>query len=92
VLGTFWILSSLPYTWTLSAQHKTNSLPLVVDDFAVKYVGKQHIEHLRNALLRSYELTEDWEAKVYYGMTLQWDYKNRTYDNAMPGYVANVLS
>jgi hypothetical protein len=33
--------------------HKTwpISFTLVVDDFAVKYVGKQHAEHLRNALL-----------------------------------------
>jgi hypothetical protein len=33
--------------------HKTRpiSFTLVVDDFAVKYVGKQHAEHLRNALL-----------------------------------------
>jgi hypothetical protein len=25
-----------------------------VDDFAVKYMGKQHAEHLRHALLRTY--------------------------------------
>jgi hypothetical protein len=33
--------------------HKTRpiSFTLIVDDFAVKYVGKQHAEHLRNALL-----------------------------------------
>jgi hypothetical protein len=33
--------------------HKTRpiSFTLVVDDFAVTYVGKQHAEHLRNALL-----------------------------------------
>jgi hypothetical protein len=32
--------------------HKTRpiSFTLAVDDFAVKYVGKQHAEHLRNAL------------------------------------------
>jgi hypothetical protein len=36
--------------------HKTRpiSFTLVVDDFTVKYVGKQHAEHLRNALLRTY--------------------------------------
>jgi hypothetical protein len=33
------------------------SFTLIVDDFAVKYVGKQHDEHLRNALLKTYELT-----------------------------------
>jgi hypothetical protein len=28
---------------------------------------------------------------VYSGMTLKWDYKNRTCDISMPGYVSNVL-
>jgi hypothetical protein len=64
----------------------------MVDDFAVKYVGKQHAEHLRNALLRTYELTNDWTATVYSGMTFKWDYKTRTCDISMPGYVSNVLS
>jgi hypothetical protein len=68
------------------------SFTLVVDDFAVKYVGKQHAEHLRSALLRTYELTTDWTATVYSGMTLKWDYNKRTYDISMPGYVSNVLS
>jgi hypothetical protein len=73
--------------------HKTRpiSFTLVVDDFAVNYVGKQHAEHLRNALLRTYELTTDWTATVYSDMTLKWDYKNRTCNISMPGYVSNVL-
>jgi hypothetical protein len=29
------------------------SFTLIVDDFAVKYMGKQHAEHLQNALLRT---------------------------------------
>jgi hypothetical protein len=74
--------------------HKTRpiSFTLVVDDFAVKYVGKHHAEHLRNALLRTYELTTDWTATVYSGMTLKWDYNKRICDISMPGYVSNVLS
>jgi hypothetical protein len=55
-------------------------------------VGKHHAEHLRNALLQTYELTADWEGKVYSGMSLKWDYKNRTCDISMPGYISNVLS
>jgi hypothetical protein len=41
--------------------HKTWPIffTLVVDDFAVKSVGKQHAEHLQNALLQTYELTTD---------------------------------
>jgi hypothetical protein len=74
--------------------HKTRPIDfsLIVDNFAVKNVGKQHADHLRDALLQSYELTTDWEAKIYSGMYLKWDYKNRTCDISMPGYVSNVLS
>jgi hypothetical protein len=69
--------------------HKTRPIAfsLIVDDFAVKYVGKHHADHLRNTLLQSYELTDDWEGKLYSGMSLKWDYKNRTCDISMPGCV-----
>jgi hypothetical protein len=46
---------------------------LVLDDFSVKYMGKQHADHLRKVLLKSYEVTTDWAEKVYSGMTLKWD-------------------
>jgi hypothetical protein len=74
--------------------HKSRpiSFTLVVDDFAVKYVGKHHAEHLQNALLHTYELTTDWTAPVYSGMTLKWDYKTITCDISMHGYVSNVSS
>jgi hypothetical protein len=73
--------------------HKTRPIAfsLKVDDFAVRYVGTHHANHLRDARLQSYELTTDWERKVYSGMSLKWDYKNRTCDNSMPGYVSNVF-
>jgi hypothetical protein len=46
--------------------HKTRPIAfsLIVDDFAVKYVGKQHADNISNAILRSYELTTDREGKV----------------------------
>jgi hypothetical protein len=73
--------------------HKTRpiALSLIVVDFAVKYVGKQHADHLRKVLLQSCELNTDWEAKVYSDMSLKWDYKNRACDISIPGYVSNVL-
>jgi hypothetical protein len=73
--------------------HKTwpIAFALVVDDFVFKYMGKQHADHLRSALLQNYELTTDWEAKVYSGMSLKWDSKNRACDISMPGYLSNVL-
>jgi hypothetical protein len=33
---------------------------IFVDDFAVKYVGKENAEHLRNTLIHSYDLSTDW--------------------------------
>jgi hypothetical protein len=36
---------------------------LVVDDFGVKYQGKEHAKHLMNALKETYETSEDWEGE-----------------------------
>jgi hypothetical protein len=74
--------------------HKSRPIAfsLIVDDFAVKYVGTQHDDHLRNDLLQRYELANDLEGKLYAGMSLTWDYKNRTCNISMPGYLSNVLS
>jgi hypothetical protein len=33
---------------------------LVMDDFGVKYVGKQHVDHLNAAIEQHYEYTKDW--------------------------------
>jgi hypothetical protein len=71
--------------------HKTPPISFTLD-FTVKYVGKQHAEHLCNALLQTYDLTTGWKATVYSGMTFKWDYDKRTCDISMPGYVSNVLS
>jgi hypothetical protein len=67
--------------------HKTQpiSFTLIVDNLAVKYISKQHAEHLRNPILRTYELATDWTATVYSGMTLRWDYDTRTCDISMHG-------
>jgi hypothetical protein len=43
---------------------KPAAFSLVVDDFAVKYVTTADAHHLRNALLRHYEITMDWDGTV----------------------------
>jgi hypothetical protein len=74
--------------------HKTRPIAftLVVNDFAVKCVGKDNAHHLHNALLHPYEITTDWGGTVYSDMTLKWDYQKRTCDIYMPGYIKNVCS
>lgn len=65
---------------------------LVVDDFGVKYVGKENAYHLINTLTNAdYKITEDWEGNLFCGLTLKWDYENRTLDLSMPGYVSKAL-
>jgi hypothetical protein len=64
---------------------------LVVDDFGVKYVGKQHVEHLNRAIESHYEYAKDWGGQLYCGITIKWDYHKRTADLSMPGYIANAL-
>jgi hypothetical protein len=67
------------------------SFSLVVDDFGVKYVGREHAEHLRDVLASKYKITTDWDGDLYLGLHLKWDYAACTVDLSMPGYVAKAL-
>jgi hypothetical protein len=68
------------------------SFTLVVDDFGVKYVGKEHAEHLISVLKQDYEIDTDWEGTRYLGLTLDWDYIERQVHLSMPGYIAKALT
>jgi hypothetical protein len=67
------------------------SFSLVVDDFGVKYVGKEHAEHLVQCLEKLYTVTTDWTGSLYCGLTFTWDYNARHVDMAMPGYIEKAL-
>jgi hypothetical protein len=62
-----------------------------VDDFGVKYVGREHAEHLMACIKRNYNKPSDWNGTAYCGLTFDWDYKNRTVDLSMPGYIKFAL-
>ena len=47
------------------------SFCLVVDDFCIKYVGKEHADHLVETLQSKYTITQDWEAKQFCGIDLK---------------------
>jgi hypothetical protein len=62
----------------------------VVDNFGVKYVGKEHADHLIKCIKEQYGITEDWAGDLYCGIRLQWD-RARTLDISMPGYIHKLL-
>ena len=51
---------------------------LVVDDFGVKYKGCEHALHLAAALKEHYNITTDWTGSLFIGISLKWDYTQRT--------------
>jgi hypothetical protein len=76
--------------WT----HNTRpiSFSLVVDDFGVKYIGRKHAEHLMACIRKNYNISSDCNGTAYCGLKLDWDYKNRTVDLSMPGYIKAALN
>ena len=81
--------------------HKTRPIQFVlcVDDFGVKYVNKEDVEHLKQALTADnpetkkpmFEITADMEGKRFCGLTMDWDYEKREVHVSIPGYVTAAL-
>ena len=67
------------------------SFELVVDYSGVKYVGKEHSDHLVRVLIEQYKISEDWGGKKYIGLTFDWDYRKRKVHVSMPWYVNMAL-
>jgi hypothetical protein len=63
----------------------------VVDDFGIKYVGREHLEHLLAALKEYYKVSVDYKVELYCGITLKWNYEKQYVDISMPGYVEKHL-
>ena len=67
-------------------------LSLVVDGFAIKYTSMEKANYLFNALKDKYTISIDWDASLYIGISLEWDYNKRTVNLSMPNYVKNALT
>jgi hypothetical protein len=50
-----------------------------VDDVGVKYVGREHAEHLMACIRKNYNISSDWNGSAYYGLI------------SMPGYIKAEL-
>jgi hypothetical protein len=79
-----------PGLWHHSS--KPIKFALVVDNLAIQYTERRHIDKLIHTLRQSYEgVSIDWDAKLYCGITMKWDYLLRTCELSMPGYIAATL-
>ena len=62
-----------------------------MDNFGVKYVAREHAEHLIKILTKHYEIATDWDGDLYCGIKLDCNYDQRYLDISMPGYVRRLL-
>ena len=88
-MGGYFQSKLVPGLW----HHKTRPIQftILVDDFGVKYVGREHAEHLKQVLEEHYKVTTDWSGTRYVGVHLYWDYTKRQVHLYMPGYVKRAL-
>jgi hypothetical protein len=66
---------------------------LAVDDFGIKYIGKDDLQHLYNALQKeTYNIVEDHAGKLYCSINLKWNYDNEYIDLSKPKYIMEQLT
>jgi hypothetical protein len=85
----FYEVAYTPGLW----KHKRRPIQfsLIVDDFGVKYVGKEHIDFLIKSLCKDYaRVTVDKTGELYAGICLKWNYQERWVDVSMDGYVSKL--
>jgi hypothetical protein len=75
---------AVPRLWTHDS--RPISFTLVVDDFGIKYIGKEHALHLLNILKEHCEIAIDWTGNKFIGLTMDWDYLSQKVHISMPGY------
>ena len=78
-----------PVMW----KHNTKPIlfSLVVDNFGVKYIGKENADHFIQALQKIYTISIDWTGSLFCGLTIDWDYTAHTCDIFMPKYLQTAL-
>jgi hypothetical protein len=81
---------AVPGLW----MHTTHpiSFTLVVDNFGIKYVGKEHVLYLLDILKQHYKLSEDWSGTNFIGLTFDWDYARWKVHISMPGNISKALT
>ena len=74
-------------------KHKTKPIQfvLVVDDFGIKYLKKEDLDHLIRSLEKYYEVAVDLDGKEFVKIELDWDYEKRQVHLSMAPYLQKAL-
>ena len=64
---------------------------LVLDDFWVKYFGKQHAEHLITCIKQYYPVSVNLTRGLYCGVILDWEYIIKHVTVSMAGYMEGAI-
>ena len=64
---------------------------LVVDDFGVDRVGKEHVKYLTDALRQHCDVTEDWKGDKLIGIYLYWDYIKRAVRLSIKNHIKQLM-
>ena len=70
----------------------TVQFTLVVDDFGVNYVGKEHALHRKHIIEENYTVTSEWDGRRYIVITLNWEYNRIQVHLSMLQYVTKALN
>ena len=62
-----------------------------MDNFGIKYIGRENAEHLKASIEKNDEISCDWAGTAYCGLKLKWDYDLKIVDLSMPGYIKTML-
>jgi hypothetical protein len=61
---------------------------LAVDNFGIKYIREDNLQHLYNSLRKeTYDIIKDNAGKLYCGINLKWNYNNGYVNLFLPKYV-----
>ena len=74
-------------------KHKTkpNQFVLVVDNFGIKYLKREYLDHLIQLLDKYYDVYVNLDGKEFVKIQLDWDYKSRKVHFSMVPYLQKAL-
>jgi hypothetical protein len=80
---------TVPGLW----KHKTKPIQFVlaVNNFGIKYINKDDLDHLIRTLEKYYDVAVDLDGKEFVKIELDWEYENKRVHLSMAPYLQKAL-